>query len=68
MTATQIAHEFHYDLDGIGSVEVRATWFLGEITLNSVRRNSDYKSVALTPAQRRDLACVAGWYIQDVAG
>jgi hypothetical protein len=65
-TATiQAVTTFNHDLDGIGSVEVKATYFAGSITLKSVRRNSDYAFVTLSPETRRDLTNVARWYFQD---
>ncbi|CEF48264.1 unnamed protein product [uncultured bacterium] len=65
MKTTQATMTFNHDLDGIGSCEVRATWFLGSVRLNSVRRNSDYNFVNLTDGQERDVKNMARWYFQD---
>ena len=57
---------FNETLDAIGNCEVTATVTLwGAVTINSVRRNSDYCRVSLTAAQIRDLSSLAQWYTED---
>ena len=70
MTAktAQATLTFNETLDAIGNCEVTATVTLwGAVTINSVRRNSDYCRVSLTAAQIRDLANLARWYADDAA-
>jgi hypothetical protein len=62
---TQATMTFNHDVDGIGNCEVRATWTMGRVVLNSIRRNSDYRFANLTDSQRRDVANVARWYFED---
>ena len=58
---------FNETLDAIGNCEVTATVTLwGAVTINSVRRNSDYCRVSLTAAQIRDLSSLARWYAEDM--
>jgi hypothetical protein len=64
---TQITVKFNEDLDGIGNCEVTATVFLGRVTINSVRRNSDYAFETIDAATRRNLSRLAGWYAEDRA-
>ena len=59
---------FNETLDAIGNCEVTATVTIwGAVTINSVRRNSDYRSVSLPQDRLRDLANLARWYADDAA-
>jgi len=59
---------FNEIVDDIGSCEVTATVTIwGAVTINSVRRNSDYRSVSLPQDRLRDLANLARWYADDAA-
>jgi hypothetical protein len=60
----RVTMRFNYDLDGIGEVEVTASWFLGRIRIERVRRNDGH---IIQPDKRdlRDMRNCAKWYFED---
>jgi hypothetical protein len=64
---TQATLTTQYDSADHGSVEVTATISAFGIGINSVRRNSDWRSVELSAREQRDVRNLVGWYAEDAS-
>ncbi len=60
----RVTMRFKYDLDGIGEVDVTASYFLGRVRVDRVRRH-DGSIIQPDKRDLRDMRNHAKWYFED---